>query len=126
MKSKQVPIYTGYFSKIKSYIEDGLFPICIARGVPKFINEIVTYNPLFPPWELIDMYKKTGDINKYTEIYNNNVLSRLSKNRVYVDLISISSGEPVILLCWENPNSFCHRQLVAKWLNDVCKVTEYK
>jgi uncharacterized protein (DUF488 family) len=27
-------------------------------------------------------------------------------------------GENAILLCYENADSFCHRQLVAKWLND--------
>jgi uncharacterized protein (DUF488 family) len=35
-------------------------------------------------------------------------------------------GEDAILLCWESPEKFCHRHLVADWLSkklDI-KITE--
>jgi len=39
------------------------------------------------------------------------ILDRLDPRQVYEDL-----GADAILLCWEQPGAFCHRRLVAEWL----------
>jgi len=39
------------------------------------------------------------------------ILDRLDPRKVYQEL-----GEDAILLCWEKPGEFCHRRLVAEWL----------
>ena len=39
------------------------------------------------------------------------ILDGLNPRRVYEDL-----GDDAILLCWEPPGTFCHRRLVAEWL----------
>jgi hypothetical protein len=39
------------------------------------------------------------------------ILNRLDPRKVYADL-----GENAVLLCWEPPGEFCHRRLVAEWL----------
>ena len=41
------------------------------------------------------------------------ILDRLDPRQVYEDL-----GEDAILLCWEPPGGFCHRRLVAAWLEE--------
>lgn len=41
------------------------------------------------------------------------ILDRLDPRQVYEDL-----GEDAILLCWEPPGAFCHRRLVAAWLEE--------
>jgi uncharacterized protein (DUF488 family) len=38
-------------------------------------------------------------------------LDKLDPQKVFDDL-----GEDAILLCWEAPCQFCHRRLVAEWL----------
>jgi len=38
------------------------------------------------------------------------VLSKLDPQRLYEDL------DGSILLCWENSDQFCHRHIVAMWL----------
>jgi uncharacterized protein (DUF488 family) len=39
------------------------------------------------------------------------ILDNLDPRQVFDDL-----GEDAILLCWEAPGKFCHRRLVAAWL----------
>jgi len=39
------------------------------------------------------------------------ILDKLDPRQVYADL-----GPNAVLLCWERPGEFCHRRLVAEWL----------
>jgi uncharacterized protein (DUF488 family) len=39
------------------------------------------------------------------------IIDRLDPCQIFEDL-----GADVILLCWEPPGVFCHRSLVAEWL----------
>jgi hypothetical protein len=41
------------------------------------------------------------------------ILAPLDPGQVYAEL-----GEEAILLCWEPPCRFCHRRLVAEWLEE--------
>ena len=70
------------------------------------------YPPLAPPWSLVAAYKKTGDKDAYEEAYLKQVLSNITPEKVMKDL-----GNDAILLCYENPVEFCHRHIVADWLN---------
>ncbi len=45
------------------------------------------------------------------------ILDRLDPKQVYDDL-----GEDAIMLCWEPAGAFCHRRLVAEWLEERLKV----
>jgi len=46
----------------------------------------------------------------YTDAYHQEVLSKLNPADVYRDL------KDSVLLCWEGPSKFCHRHIVASWL----------
>jgi len=46
------------------------------------------------------------------------ILARLDPRKVYEDL-----GQEAVLLCWEQPGEFCHRRLVAAWLEEALGVT---
>ena len=48
---------------------------------------------------------------KYVEAFYNKVLKKLDPKTVYNSL-----GENAVLVCYEKPNDFCHRFLVAGWL----------
>jgi uncharacterized protein (DUF488 family) len=41
------------------------------------------------------------------------ILDNLDPRKVYEDL-----GQEAILLCWEKPGDFCHRGMVAEWLEE--------
>jgi uncharacterized protein (DUF488 family) len=72
------------------------------------------YEPLAPSWRLLQA-AKCGEIDEgeYTRRYYAEILSKLDPREVYADL-----GEDAVLLCWENSGAFCHRRLVADWLEE--------
>jgi len=68
------------------------------------------YKKLAPKYWFFKRYKEDGDIDFYAEQYYKEVLSKLNAQEVYDEL-----GHDAILLCWEMPNEFCHRHIVAGW-----------
>jgi len=72
------------------------------------------YEPLAPSWRLVQAAKSGAiDEDEYSRRYRAEVLSKLDPTRVYADL-----GEDAVLLCWERSGAFCHRRLVAEWLEE--------
>jgi hypothetical protein len=98
---------TSYFANIKKL--KGNF-VSIARKTPDNFPGLI-YEPLAPPWWLLEEYKY-GNKNKkwYIEQYVDNVLAYLNPHSI-VEII----GEDAILCCYESPEKFCHRHIVAKW-----------
>ena len=60
-----------------------------------------------------------GDNEYYISQFDEQVLKPLTVEGVLEDLANLSGGEldKVILLCYEKPDDFCHRHLVADWIN---------
>jgi len=98
---------TSYFSKIT--ILKGNF-ISIARKTPNNFPGII-YEPLAPPWWLLEEYKKGNKDKKwYIDNYVDHVLRKLNPHEVVKRI-----GEDAILCCYESSEKFCHRHIVAKW-----------
>jgi len=75
------------------------------------------YKPLIPPWDLEDDYHRGRiSVEAYTKSYNLQLLG-LDPRQVFLDL-----GENAILLCHESPGQFCHRRLVAAWLEKFLNI----
>lgn len=109
-------IYTGFFAKAAQYAAGKLVCVSIAlKAPPTYVGS--TFKPLAPSWLLLTDYKN-HEINEaeYTRRYNAEVLRPLDKASVRAGLDRISGGRDVVLLCWEGPNKFCHRHIVAQWL----------
>lgn len=107
---------TGYFAKHASIPG----AISIARSCPKFF-EGPSYKILAPTWPMLKMDRKEYD-QKYLAS-----LKRLDAGKVFDALTVLAGGNEPILLCWEATNKWCHRRLVAEWLELLLKieVTEY-
>jgi uncharacterized protein (DUF488 family) len=75
------------------------------------------YLALAPSKELLTWWNKSDKGEeaqaKFTKRYTKETLSQLDPRQVYADL-----GEDAVLLCFEKPGVFCHRRIVAKWLED--------
>lgn len=111
-------IYTGYFAKMKSYPQE-LRKISIARWTPKGID-IEKYTKLMPPETILTFYKNTGNETDYRTAFNA-MLKRLNAKQIYNEL------DGSILLCYEKPENFCHRHLIADWFNqNGFQCEEYK
>ncbi len=76
------------------------------------------YKKLAPKYGFFKKYKLDGDEEYYTKQYYKEVLDKLDPQKVYEEL-----GEDAILLCWEKPGQFCHRHIVAKWLEKALGIT---
>jgi hypothetical protein len=94
-------IQTSYYQK------SGSLPnaVGISQGVPKWYKGEL-YKKLAPPWEIV----KIKDEATFRRLYHEMVLSHLNPVHVADDL------EGKVLLCWELSGQFCHRRLVAEWL----------
>jgi uncharacterized protein (DUF488 family) len=68
---------------------------------------------LAPPNHLF-FAKKAGKVDNlaYERIYYEQVLDKLDPQYIY-DMFKNN-----VLLCWEEPGEFCHRRIVAKWIQD--------
>ena len=119
-------IYTGYYSKLKTYREAGLKTVSISRSEPKSIVVDGKIPELAPNQELYERYK-AGNISEmeYTSIY----LDQLDALGIRDILLKIHQyGDDVVLLCWEAPKNFCHRHILAYYINKKTKleIKEYE
>jgi uncharacterized protein (DUF488 family) len=71
------------------------------------------YKKLAPLYSFFKKYKEDGDQVYYTKQYYKEILDKLDPVKVFHDL-----GPYAVLLCYETPDKFCHRKLVAQWLSD--------
>ena len=96
---------TSYFAVYR-----GDDAVGIALKTPEWYGPCKTYPDLFPEWSYIRRYKQDKNEDAYTKQYYQIVLSKLDPVKVYSDL----KGKT--LLCWERSGEFCHRRLVATWI----------
>lgn len=125
---------TSYYAKLKSIDKTKYIPVAISGDGGKIVNfngtshkELSPY-PFFRKWKdkenKIDFAYKKGLISKekylalkeenqnsYIEKFYRIVLKNLDAEKVFKSL-----GENAVLLCFEKPTEFCHRFLVAGWL----------
>lgn len=100
-----IDIQTGSFSIYK-----GEHGVSVARGTPRWFKgeQIIE---LCPSWGLIrDVQKKKITEEEYTVIYYRDYLCGLDAQK-YIERLN---GK--ILLCWEKPGDFCHRRIIAEWI----------
>jgi hypothetical protein len=73
------------------------------------------YPALAPSVALLKAWKaKEIPQAEYTQRFYQETLSPLDPGQVFLEL-----GEEALLLCFEAPGEFCHRRLVADWLEEA-------
>jgi len=105
-------MFTSYYFSKKIDLTMNL--VGISQSVPRYLKgKIRIYKPLCPQWSLISAYKnkKITEL-QYEEEYSNTILNKLNPHQVYQEL-----GSDAVLLCWEQPDKFCHRHIIPKWLS---------
>lgn len=112
-------IYTSYFAKLKS-LPKNVVPISICGKAPAWYKGL-QYKKLAPKYDFFMKWKETHDNDYYIKCFNEQVLSNLDVSNVTRDLIDLipedNIGQTICLVCYEKPSDFCHRHLVADWLN---------
>ena len=121
-------IYTSYFAKVKS-LPESIIPISICGKAPKGYNGL-QYKKLAPKYDFFMKWKENHDNDYYIKCFNEQVLNNLNITEVLSDLsdMVLNLGKTdVCLICYEKPEDFCHRHLVADWfIKNGIKCEEYK
>lgn len=112
-------IYTSYFAKLKS-LPENVIPISICGKAPDWYKGL-QYKKLAPKYDLFMEWKKNHDNDYYIKCFNEQVLNTLNVDNVVYELNEMCNGRfrdnDICLICYEKPSDFCHRHLVADWLN---------
>lgn len=104
-------VYSSYYTRACKIIPDWRL-VSISIGIPDNFNGSIM-RELNPPQQLLYDYKN-GLCNEeeYTKRYIESVLNKLSPLEIYNKI----KGK--VILCYCGKNSFCHRCIVLKWLED--------
>lgn len=104
-------VKTSYFANWRNFPTD-FEPIGITRFPPKWWKG-KNFLMLAPSQNLLFNYKNNNiSQEEYKKIY----LKELEDNKLTPEIILNHLPIKVILLCYEKPNEFCHRHILADWL----------
>ena len=121
-------IFTSYFSMIRNF-PSNVIPIGISRWEPKWYTGL-NDKTVSPSKELLSLYKGDNiDENSYTSAYKEELskvdldafVRRINNAVGYTEdglPISESKTNHVALLCYEKPDDFCHRHILASILTE--------
>lgn len=110
-------IYTSYFAQLRN-LPKNIVPISICGKAPDWYKGI-QYKVLAPKYQFFMEWKKNKDNDYYIKHFQEEVLDGLDVYDVVDRLYELSEGKDIALICYEKPTDFCHRHLVADWLNDT-------
>lgn len=114
-------IYTSYFAKLKELERNNIIPISICGKAPDWYKGL-QYKKLAPKYGFFVEWKKNHDNDYYIKHFQSEVLDGLNATEVILDFSKMDYGfnvgeNDIALICYEKPSDFCHRHLVAEWLN---------
>jgi len=112
-------LYTSYFAKVNEITDPNTVCVSIARNYPPYFKGIC-YKKVSPTQQILNDWHMYADEERYVKDYTEQVLSRLNAKEVVLDLIRLTRNQydNIVLVCYETPDKFCHRHLLAKWLTD--------
>lgn len=122
-----IEFYTSYYGNLKNLLSNDIIPIVISTSHPKISDLKYICKELSPGWELINGYKLDIKDNIDPTIrYTKNYIEKLDKFdisdwiRIYNWIAGICETNnlyKVALMCYEKPGDFCHRHILAKYIN---------
>lgn len=134
-------IYTSYFGNLKN-LNDNYIPISICGKAPYWFYQGRKYKNLAPKYKFFMEWKENKDNDFYIQHFKEEILDTLNINKVLYDLycsipdvkrliLDLECDEDgnqinwyeskiihIVLICYEKPEDFCHRHLVADWFNE--------
>ena len=102
-------IYTSYFGNVRNVEGAGVKPVGIVAYSPGWLK-LDNYKVLAPRGDMLKLPR-----SEYVPLFRK-ILAGLNPQHVLADLEVLSDGKDIALMCYEKPPRFCHRQMVAVWL----------
>lgn len=122
-------IYTTYFGNLRKLDPKISCPIAICGKSPNGYRG-AEYKKLAPKYWFFKEWKENHDNDFYISNFYKEVLEPLSIGQVMEDLRLLINNKynctierledvpfDIYLVCYEKPGDFCHRHLVADWMN---------
>lgn len=123
--------YTSYFANVKN-LPESFIPISIAAKTPDGFKGF-KLGDFKPKYEFFQKWKETGDDDYYVEHYKKEVLDKINlpslirSLEMLVKNYNLSKNATFVFICYERPEKFCHRHLVAEFLTkNGYDCTEYE
>jgi hypothetical protein len=102
-------LYTSYLAKNAKHPD----AVAICAWVPRWFAGVKRYPLLAPEMSLVKLYKDGQlDQSEYTTEY----FKTLKQRNVTAHQVVEDMQDGAIMLCFEKPGEFCHRRLVADWI----------
>ena len=117
---------TGFFKQI----DDSCHATIVSISLYPSNNDLVKfdYKALVPNWKLLDSLNKQNIAEEFFISSYREQLSLLDSKKVFNDLNSLSDKDDIILMTNGSKKNFCHRHLIAEWLQkelDI-EIEEYR
>lgn len=115
--------YTSYYDNAVNLPKQNSFLISISGGIDKAIqDQINSWNTkLAPSWSIYQQYKESQDWQRYVERYQLEILNTISFAEYY-HMLSATEYDNIIFLCYERPDEFCHRHIIAETIQQQCNI----
>ncbi|MDD4931811.1 MAG: DUF488 family protein [Candidatus Colwellbacteria bacterium] len=117
-------IYTSYFANVKR-LPINIIPISVCGKAPEWFKGF-EYRKLGPKYGFFQEWKRNHDNEFYTKHYKEEVLKYLTQWEVITELYMMTQYRDIALVCYESPDKFCHRHLIADWLNMILRYDKVK
>lgn len=110
-------VFTSCFKFAKSLDSSRFFVVSISRFPPRWFQGYCCYD-LAPSADLLKRFK--GGLSKYHYgvRYRRDVLDRVDVHRVFEGLARLACGRDIVLCCFEPAFDFCHRRLLANYVQE--------
>lgn len=108
-------IYTGYYGGLTRIVAD-IAKVQVSNSAPVSVD--IKFEKAIPDWAFIVKPYKDGLITKeeYEQRYTLQ-LDKFRENILGVIKYFSSTDKDYILLCYEKPGDFCHRHILADYIN---------
>lgn len=110
-----INVFTSCFKTAKGLDSSKYFVVSIARFPPR---NFMGYKcpELAPSALLLKQYKEGLRNDHYSYRYKRDVLSKIDVHRVFECLAREARGRDIVLCCFEPPFEFCHRRVLAHYV----------
>lgn len=118
-------IYTSYFGNLNKLKENDIIPIGVCCYPPNDFSG-VNLSSIAPTPDILNNCRSNHQ--EFRKRYKEEVLSIFKDPNLFVERLKFITGnKDCALCCFEKPDEFCHRHLIADWLNETLNldVQEY-
>lgn len=115
--------FTSYYGN-KQLASNRYFFVQVSNSAPKGFQTDIVFKETIPDWDTLVKPYKEGRLNDtdYIKKYEAQLDKKAFEVLLILDtIIEQAHGKDIVLLCYERPENFCHRHILAKWLEKHAK-----